>query len=109
MAKNYAIVLELTLQILTDDACLNASHHINLVDPFDLVHPCHVKRDDHALFSGVQNECLRHVGSTAIWYYHDVMLIGKLDDFLNLGMIRWIDDDVCAPLEGSVSQSVDLS
>ena len=56
MSKDDAIVLKLTLKVLPDDASLDAGHHIDLVDPLDAIHARHVKRDDHTLLLGVENE-----------------------------------------------------
>ena len=33
---------ELLFEIFTDDTCLNACHHVRLVNPFDSVHARHV-------------------------------------------------------------------
>ena len=85
---------QLLLHIFADDACLNASHHVVLVHPLDLVHAGHIHRNDGSLLGLSQHQGFGDIGSSSEGDQHDLVFAGHVDEMLGLLVAGDVDNVV---------------
>jgi hypothetical protein len=82
MATANSVLFEVTFKILASDSRLDAGKVVFFINPFNSIHACHVKRDNHtSLFFG-KHEGLGNVGSSSVGDNNNVVLVGKSHNLL---------------------------
>jgi hypothetical protein len=105
--------VKVSLEILSSDSSLDASDHVVLIDPYNLVHSAHVETNHHSLILDMililEIKSLRHISTATIWNDYNVMRIGKLNNFLYLLGAAWVDYNVNVSFEFTVSEVENFS
>jgi hypothetical protein len=71
-----AVLLKVSLEVLTGNTGTDTGHVVLLVDPPDLVHATHVNGDDHTSLGSAELEGLGHVGAAAVGNQNNAVLNG---------------------------------
>lgn len=103
MTTGNILFSELLLKLCTNYTCLYCHCHVFMIDVQNLVHTSHIQTDNHTFLFWIKHQCLCHIGTSSIRNYHNIMIICKLNNELNLWRRDWINDNISNSRELSIS------
>lgn len=104
MSDHHSKFAQFLLHILADDACLDTSDHIALINPLNLVHPGHINRYNSPFLVLLTHQRFSDIGTSSEWDQHNIMLLCCLNQVLGLLVRGDIDHIINSPWQFAETQ-----